>query len=445
MARPSDDEGRTMHATPKTLTTIATAAVLSLTIGSCAGGNAGPTPSLENHRDVAVFTWWSTGEDSEGLHTLVDVFEKQHPGIDFIDDGVTGGGGGAAKERLQTRLEVEDPPDTFVAHAGAELQDYIDGGYIQDVSGLYEKFGYDEVFPKDLIDLLATEDGKIYSVPSNIHRANVMWVNPAVLEQHGLNPSGRYDSTDAFIADLERLRQAGVETPISVGTTWTQVHLLETTLLGSLGAEAYSGLWDGSTDWTGPEVTAALEDYGTILGYTNADRSQIDWDGAIDLVVQGDAAFNIMGDWAASGFDRAGRAYGEDYTSVPSPGSAGTFDFLADSFTMSAGILDEQSTEAWLQTVGSKEAQIEFNKIKGAIPARTDIDDGEFTAYQKTAIQSFEKDTIVSSMAHGAAVPIAHLDAITAAVTAFEQQRQQSGTAAVATLQAALAAAAEAH
>ncbi|WP_307816152.1 ABC transporter substrate-binding protein [Myceligenerans indicum] len=383
-----------------------------------------------------MYTWWAAGVEKTGLDALVTVFEEQHPDIEFKNDSVTGGGGSAAKDNLQSRLENQNPPDTFLVHAGAELDDYIKGGYVQDVSGLYKKFGLTDVFPKDLIRQLSTDDGKIYSVPSNIHRANMMWANPKVLQDNGIDPSAEYDSIDAFIADLDKLEQAGV-TPLSVGTTWTQVHLLETVLLGTLGPDAYSGLWDGTTDWTSLEVTTALQNFKTLMSYTNADRSNLDWPEATQMVIDGDAAFNIMGDWAVSAFDEAEMKLGTDYVAVPAPGTAGTFDFLADSFTMSANILDPENTEAWLETVSSVEGQVTFNKIKGSIPARTDIDRDEFTEYQRMAIKSFDEDTIVSSLAHGAAVPVSRLNAITEATNDFVGD---NGHQDVATFQAALAA-----
>ena len=57
--------------------------------------------------------------------------------------------------------------------------------------------------------------------------------------------------------------------------------------LANLGADAYNGLWDGSTDWAGPEVSAALEDYAKLMAYTNSDRQSLDWPDA--TVVSGDA------------------------------------------------------------------------------------------------------------------------------------------------------------
>jgi glucose/mannose transport system substrate-binding protein len=312
-----------MRVMRKRVAAAVSAAVSSLVLAGCGIGTAesAEPPSVRTHEKVAVYTWWAAGVEKKGLDKLVEVFEKQHPGIEFVNDGLMGGGGSStSKEHLQSRLETQDPPDVFVAHAGAELQDYIKDERIQDVSHLYTEFGLTEAFPKDLIDRLSTKDGKIYSIPSNIHRANLLWMNPGVLERHGLNPSGEYQNLDAFIGALEKLKNAGVQAPLSVGTTWPQVHLFETTLLADLGAEAYSGLWDGSTDWNDPRVTTALQHYGKLMSYTNPDRDELEWDAASDMVIAGDSAFNVMGDWALAAYDTEGKIYGTDYRVVPAPG-----------------------------------------------------------------------------------------------------------------------------
>ncbi|MBL0888925.1 extracellular solute-binding protein, partial [Myceligenerans indicum] len=233
-----------------------------------------------------------------------------------------------------------------------------------------------------------------------------------------LDPSAEYDDLDSFIADLKKLDKMDV-TPISVATTWTQVHLLETVLLADLGADGYQGLWDGSTDWNSSEVTSALEDFETIMSYTNSDRDGLDWPEATQQVIDGTAAFNIMGDWAVAAFEEQGKELGTDFVAAPSPGTAGTFDFLADSFTLPVGAPHPDGAKAWLETVGSLDGQVAFNKAKGSIPARTDADPMDFSEYQQTAIESFANDTIVSSLAHGAAAPIATLNAISDATSKF--------------------------
>ncbi|WP_166844416.1 ABC transporter substrate-binding protein [Isoptericola sp. BMS4] len=431
-----------MRLNRRTSATVAGAALVGLALTACGGGGddgGGGTDETGggDASEVEVFTWWAAGSEKAGLDALVGVFEEQHPDTEFVNGAVAGGAGSAAKDLLQTRLQAQDPPDTFQAHAGAELQDYIDAAQIEDVSDLYDEFGLTDAFPADLVDRLSTEDGAIYSIPSNIHRANVVWANPTVLEDNGVDPEATYDDLDAWMADLDKLQDAGV-TPLSVATTWTQVHLLETVLLADLGAEAYSGLWDGSTDWEGSEVTAALEDFEQLMGYTNSDRDGLDWPEATQMVIDGQAAFNVMGDWAVAAFEEQDKKPGDDYTYFPVPGSDGTFDFLADSFTLPVGAPHPGGAKAWLETVGSAEGQEAFNKAKGSIPARTDVDMSTFGEYQQSAAEAFGSDTIVSSLAHGAAAPVATLNAISDATSKFT-----TGASDLAAYQSELAAAAQ--
>ncbi len=418
-----------MNATRKALA--AGLAALSLLAVSACGSDSesGSTDEVE------VFTWWAEGSEKAGLDALVKVFDEQNPDLKFVNGAVAGGAGSDAKNVLQSRLQNGEPPATFQAHAGAELTDYINAGQIEDLTDLYEEKGWNEQFPEGLLDRLK-QDGGIYSVPSNIHRANMLWANPAVLKKAGIEANKTYDSIDAWIVDLKKIKAKGI-IPLSVATDWTQVNLLETVLLADLGAEAYNGLWDGTTDWAGSEVKAALEDYSTLLSLTNTDRQGLDWPDATQLVIDGDAAFNVMGDWAEAAFQEQKKTFNKDYTAVPVPGTDGVFDFLADSFTKPVDGPNPEGTEAWLDSIASDEGQVAFNKAKGSIPASTSADTSSFGEYQQTAVKSWGEDEIVSSLAHGAATSVNWLTDITSAVAKFGSNND------VAELQDGLAEAAE--
>lgn len=414
-------------------TAFAATALLSL---SACGGDGG-SGSGSGSGEVEVFTWWAEGSEKEGLDALVSVFEEQHPDLTFVNGAVAGGAGSDAKNVLASRLQTNDPPGTFQAHAGAELTDYIEQQQIEPLTAMYDEKGWNDIFPEGLLDNLE-QDGEIYSVPSNIHRANVVWANPAVLKEAGVDPNATYSSLDEWFADLDKVEASG-QIPLSIATDWTQVHLLETVLLADLGEQAYTGLWDGSTDWGSPEVTAALEDYAKLMTYTNSDRQSLDWPDATQLVIDGKAAYNVMGDWAEAAFATQDQQFGTDYKTFPVPGTDGVFDFLADSFTMPVGAPNPDATEAWLDTVASSEGQQAFNEAKGSIPANTETDTSQFGEYQQTAIESFQKDTIVPSLAHGAAASVSWLTDITSAVSRFGSNQDVAG------LQEALVAAAEQH
>lgn len=406
----------------RSLTLIAAAATLGLTLTACGGSSDSPAesaaPASEATGSVGVFTWWADGSEKAGLDALVDVFKSDYPNLTFDNLAVAGGAGSQAKSVLAAQLKAGNPPDSFQAHAGAELQDYIDADQLEDLTDFYKASDLTSQFPTDLVDRL-TVDGKIYSVPSNIHRSNVVWANVDVLKDAGVDPEKPAEDLDAWFADMDKIKAKG-KTPLAVAGSWTQVQLFENVLLSSLGVDGYNGLWDGKTDWKGADVTKAIESYKKALSYTNSDRDSLsDWAPATQLVEDGAAAYNLMGDWAEAKFAQDGKKAGTDYSYFPMPGTAGVFNFLADSFTLPVGAPNPDGAKAWLTTIGSAEGQAAFNKVKGSIPANTTAKTDDFSEYQKSAIEDFSKDKIVSSLAHGAAVPVAWLNDLSTAVSKF--------------------------
>jgi len=254
-------------------------------------------------------------------------------------------------------------------------------------------------------------------VPVNIHRSNVLWYNKQVFEDNGLTAPA---SLDEFFDAADTLMAAGV-TPLAVGDSgvWVDLHVFESLLLAELGPDAYRGLWDGSTDWNGSGVTAALEDLASMMEYVNTDHSALSWDQAAQLVVDGDAAMTIMGDWAEGYFKSVGLTPDVEFGYEPSPGTAGSFIMLSDSFGLPKGAPNRDGAIAWLTVCGSKEGQDAFNPIKGSIPARTDGDRALYDVYLQSAMDDFASSEIVPSLAHGAAASEGWVTAIGDAMTLF--------------------------
>ncbi len=251
--------------------------------------------------------------------------------------------------------------------------------------------------PKTLIPLIS-QDGKIYSVPVNIHRANVLWYNPKVLAEKNVQVPTTFDE---WIAAMDALKAAGMDAPLSMGEQWTAMHLFETVMLASLGGEKYNGIWDGTVDWASPEVKAGIENYAKVLGYVNSDATSLSWQDASKLLVEGNAAFNVMGDWAEGYFKELKLEPKTDFGWMPVPGTQGNFQFLSDSFVLAVKAPDPTAATAWLTVCGSKEGQDAFNPVKGSIPARSDGDKALYDVYLQSAMDDWAKDTIVGSLAHG--------------------------------------------
>ncbi|TDO51730.1 glucose/mannose transport system substrate-binding protein [Kribbella sp. VKM Ac-2527] len=409
---------------------ISVAGVASLALTAC-GGNDDSSSGSGGDNKVQVFTWWADGGEKAGLDGLVSQFQKDCSQYSFENAAVAGGAGANAKQVLANNLSAGDPPSTFQAHAGKELQDYITNGQVDDISGLYKEFGLDQAFPQSLLDNL-TVDGKIYSVPANVHRANVVWANPAVLKRASIDGTKAPASVDAWIADLTKLKAAGVAAPLAVSKGFAQEMLMETTLLAELGPDKFTGLFNGQTDPAGGDVTAALSKYRTLLTFTNADREAIDWPDALGYVNSGKAGYTLMGDWVAAQ-QVADKVPDSAYTYWPAPGTDGEFQFLADSFTLPTNGKAAEGTKCWLRVVGSAEGQKAFNTTKGSIPARSDASPADYPKYQQAAMADWKQDKIVPSCAHGSACTLGQNESIQSAISQF------SGSPDVAKLQSALA------
>jgi glucose/mannose transport system substrate-binding protein len=346
---------------------------------------------------VEVFSWWTGGGEAAGLNEMIKIFQEKYPDTEFINAAVAGGAGTNARAVLATRLQAGDPPDSWQGHAGQELiGTYVAAEQLEPLNFLYEQEGWLDVMPETLIPLISA-DGNIYSVPVNIHRANVLWYNPGVLTANNIAVP---TTLDEWFTAMDTLQAAGI-IPLALGEQWTVMHLMETVLLASLGADAYNGLWDGSTDWGSAEVTQALNDFVKVLSYTNTDSASLSWQDAAQLVVNGNAAFNVMGDWAEGYFRELGKAPETDYGWAPVPGTGGNFQFLSDSFVLPVGAPHRDAAINWLIICGSKEGQDAFNPVKGSIPARSDGDRSLYGVYLQSAMDDWASNTVVGSLTHG--------------------------------------------
>jgi len=378
-----------------------------------------PASSAATDKQLEIFTWWASGGEAAGLAGMTTEFNRLNPNTPFVNATVAGAAGVNAKGVLVSRMQAGNPPDTFQAHAGAELSSYVKAGQVEDLSFLYKSEGWDKVFPSDLIKTLTT-NGKIYSVPVNIHRANVLWWNPAAAKKAGITKAP--ESLDAMLADLAKFKKVGIDGIALAGNgDWAIAHLFDVVLLGSMGADKYNGLWNGKTKWDGPEVAKAITYLSKILSYGNSSKS-LDWPDAGKLVTTGKAGFFIMGDWASSQWQSEGLKLGTDYTWAVAPNNVDkgpVYMWLSDSFTLPKGAVNRDAGIAWLKVCGSLAGQDAFNPKKGSIAVRKDSNPKLYDSYLQAAMKEWKTDRLVGSTVHGVNYGNAGMAAYDAAVGRF--------------------------
>ncbi len=400
--------------------------------GSAPAASAGASicPSTASDTQVEAVSWWTTGGEAAGFNALINAFNCANPGIFVTNSAIAGGAGSNAQAALKTRVLNGDPPDTFQVHMGHELLDtYVTPGYMDNLDDLYAANGWTSEFPAGVLSIVSAKDSSgtthYYSVPLDIHRANVLWYNKTVFSSNNLTPPTTWAD---FLTDAATLQAKGI-TPLAVGDNgiWASGMLLEVILIAQLGAQGYDGLWTGATDWSSAAVTTAITTFQSVLKYINTDHSSLTWDQAADYLIpksagaQPQAAMTMMGDWAAGEFDNKNFT---DYGWVAAPGTGGVYDALADSFGLPTAAQHKDAVKKFLTFMGSATGQDIFNPWKGSIPANSTAGNPpagqkQYSTYQQWAMGEWKADTIVPSLEHGAAASPAWKGEWETAVTTF--------------------------
>jgi len=356
---------------------------------------------------LEIFSWWTSGGEVEALNGLYNVFKTKYPSVEIINSAIAGGtsSGGDMKAVLQTRMMGGDPPDSFQVHLGGELTDpYLVNDQMEALDFLYAEEGYDKVFPKNLIEI-ASYKGKPYTVPVNIHRANVLWYNTKMLADIGAKPPATWDE---FFTVAEELKKKNLPAlAVAENAPGFYAHVTETMLIATLGAADYRGLFNGKTAWDSDKVKEALNISLKVLDYANPDYLSTSWGDVNDLMVGQKVAMMVMGDWTPGVF------WSKDFNDfgwAPAPGNAGIYDMLSDSFGLPKNCKNRDNAIAWLKVCGSKEGQDSFNPAKGSISARTDSDAAIYKdKYHPDAMKDWAANEIVPSIVHGAAAKLSFM------------------------------------
>ena len=386
--------------------------------GLVAAQDASPAAGMEAGEDqLEIFSWWTTAGEAAGLQQLFDAFTAGNPNVEIINAAVAGAAGSNAQVALQTRLSAGEAPDSWQSHPGAELwARYVEPGYTEPVTALYEEQDWGDKFPQGVIDQI-TFDGEIHLVPVGVHRGNVFFYNKQLLADNGIEVSDDW-TLDDWHAARDTLNAAGIPAyALGSKDTFAVVQLFENILLSTLGPDDYTAIWTGGIGWDDERVTQAIEELASYFDSINSDHAALTWDGAADQVYAGTAGFTSMGDWLYG--DAVAKEQAENIGWVNHPGTGDTFVAVIDGFTMPVGAPHPINAKNWLITAGSAEAQAAFAPFKGAIPARVDADASGFNEYMQWSAGAFGDSSVVPSLAHGGAASPQFQNAVNEAITLF--------------------------
>ncbi len=385
--------------------------------------------SLAAANDVEVLHWWTSGGEAAALNVLKGDLESQ--GIGWQDMPVAGGGGTEAMTVLRARVTAGDAP-TAVQALGFDILDWGAQGALADLNEVAAKEGWDAVVPEALQDF-AKFDGKWISAPVNVHSTNWVWANKSVLDANGIAVPETWED---FTAAVEILAAAGV-TPIAHGgQAWQDATVFDAVAMSTGGPDFYKAAFiDLDEEALGSDtMKEAFDRMAFIRANVDDNFSGRDWNLATAMVINGEAGFQMMGDWAKGEFLNADKVPGEDFLCFRFPGTQDQVTFNADQFMMfdQGGVVSEEQA-ALASAILSPSFQSAFNVVKGSVPARTDVSDEAFDACGKQGMADLaaaaSSGNLFGSMAHGHANPASVKNAIYDVITAHFNGEYDSETA----------------
>ena len=323
--------------------------------------------------ELEVVHWWTSGGEAAAVAEFASALDAA--GHTWVDGAIAGGGGTNAIPAVVSRLLGGDPMGATQFNHGRQTEDLIQEGLFLDLTELAAAEGWhDFVFPSSLLDA-CTYEGKLYCVPVNIHSWQWIWLSNAAFEKAGVDVPANWNE---FVAAAPALRAAGVA-PMATGSqAWQSSGMITEVLAVAIaGPEAWEQVnvnKDASVA-SGAAYAAVFEAAATARDLS-ADITVSDWNLATAAVIEGQAAAQIMGDWAQGEFAVAGAVAGEDYTCLPGLGVNPVLSLGGDAFYFPKN--DDPDVEAAQLELASlmisKEVQVDFNLKKGSLPIRGDVD-----------------------------------------------------------------------
>lgn len=355
---------------------------------------------------VELLTFWSEDEqESRALSVLQDRAEKVPLHYSETSD--------ADRSTLQRNLQVGNSavlPDVFQVNGGSDVLQYVPSSSPSSICQLDRLIDEYDVKERYFGAALQASQCKssYFAWPLSIHRLNTLMVNMdaykrvlAYAHERRLRVTPLEDmkTADELLDFLERVKSWEVPSALGhpldalalgiqyrdpdlpdqvSGQEWVLQVVAFENLLVSYQDHAYERIWHGSGDWQDDELeelvdrlTAHLARLGLLV--EGGPRS---WQAAAQAVGEGLALLTIGGDWMRAQVDEAKL---DHVINLPFPGTKGAYVYTPDSFAVPEQFdSDGSAVHRWFsEVVDDAATQINFGRIKQAIPARADLSESD--------------------------------------------------------------------
>ncbi len=346
--------------------------------------------------EIELLHWWTSKGEIKALNTL----KKQLNDHDYqmVSTSVIGGGGDTATTVLQARALAGNTPN-IAQIEGPSIKAWDAIGILHDLNNTAKKHQWNKTLNTLAKKINQTENGYV-ALPLTLHRMNWLWVNHDLLTQLALDVPVTWP--ELFIA-MDKAKRHHIE-PLAIGKQpWQIAQLFESLVIAYGGVDFYQQAMV-NLDKTAissqkmQEIFKQFRRLSLLVGEQLADHK---WETATQYLAQDKALFQIGGDWILGELIALNIDVPNKIGCYVAPQTQGVFLYNMDSFIfMSRPDFTFQQANDLANVLADKTFQSQFNKVKGAIPVRNDIDLSGFNVCQQQASQDLE-----FALIHNLAVP----------------------------------------
>lgn len=319
--------------------------------------------------EAEVLHWWIWPSERKALDIIISSFQD-NGGI-WTDTPVEYSW--QARAAALSRIRDGNSPTAMQWHIGKQTQKLYSLGILHRLDEVDDHKKWRQVLPSHLWRFV-TVDEQIVAVPVALHGANWLWANVRVLNDCKLTMPKNWDE---LLAMGPKIRKKGYIPLALGGQPWQETFVFLSLALAIGGRDFYTKAFDYADYDTLKSATMAaiFEKFGELRSLIDEDSPGRSWGDTATLMIDGRAAFHLMGDWVKGEFLQAGMKIGEDIICGLAPGTEEHYIGVPDSFAFPL-VTDKQQKKAQqllAQTIMNPDVQRRFSLIKGSIPARIDI------------------------------------------------------------------------
>jgi multiple sugar transport system substrate-binding protein len=278
------------------------------------------------------------------------------------------------------------PDDAFQWMAGYRMQFFAEQGLLEDISDVWKDIEdqYDNSYKIASTGL----DGKQYFVPQSWYPWGLHY-RKSMVKELGLDPENiaNFDDMLKFFDALKKKGLVGFAAGDKGG--WEAMGTFDIINARVNGYQFHVDLLAGREKWTDQRVIDVFKQWELLLPYTNKNVLDLEWDGAMQLLLQKKAGSTLMGSWFGGNFKEKSQEDYDDLWIVPFPEinpehGVDTIDAPIDGFCVAANGGNTEVGKDFIKFAGDKEGmQAMLDTGVPMTSANKNQDTSTYDAFQK--------------------------------------------------------------